>query len=170
MIETHPFKVFAPPNAKYLVLGSFTAVKNDGDVSYDWYYGSRRNQFWPILEKVYNLKLDSKKVKQKLFSNLSIAIADIIYQCERKNGNSLDSNLVNFTYNTPAIKKLLKKNPVKKIFFSSRFVEKEFKKHLEEIMDEFPEIELVILPSPSPRYAAMTKEEKIKRYSQIFPK
>lgn len=170
MIETHPFGVFAPPNARYLVLGSFTAVKRDGDTSYDWYYSSKRNQLWPILENVYNLKLNNKRVRQKLFSDLSIAIADIIYQCERKNGNSLDSNLVNFVYNTPTIRKLLKKNPIKKIFFSSRFVEKEFKKHLKEIIEEFPDIELITLPSPSPRYALMSKEEKIKRYSQIFPK
>ena len=170
MIETHPFGIFAPPNAKYLVLGSFTARRKDNDASYDWFYCTKRNQFWPILEKIYKIKLDSKKSKQKLFTNLSIAITDIIYQCKRRDSNSLDSNLVNFTYNTSAIKKLLKKKTVKKIFFSSRFVEKEFKKHFKEIIKEFPNIKLITLPSPSPRYAAMSKEEKIKRYSQIFPK
>ena len=150
MIETHPFGVFSPPKARYLILGSFTAVKKDGDDSYDWFYGSKRNQFWTILERVYNLKMENKKAKQDLFTRLSIAIADIIYQCERLNGSSLDSNLTNFVYNTPAIKKLLQINPIEKIFFSSRFVEKEFKKKFKDLIEEFPNIKLITLPSPSP--------------------
>jgi len=170
MIETHPFGAFCPPNAKYLILGSFTAKKNDGDDSYDWFYVTKRNQFWPILETVYNLKLDNKKAKQDLLTKLSIAITDIIYQCERKKDNSLDSNLINFVYNTPAIRKILWENPIKKILFSSRFVEKEFKKRFKDLIEEFSNIELITLPSPSPRYAAMSKEEKIRRYGQVFPK
>ena len=170
MIETHPFGVFSPPDAKYLILGSFTAKKDDGDESYDWFYVTKRNQFWPILERLYSLKLEDKKAKQSLFTELSIAITDIIYQCERRDGNSLDSNLVNFVYNTSAIRNLLQENPIEKIFFSSRFVEKEFKKGFKDLIEEFSNIELITLPSPSPRYAAMSKEEKIRRYRQIFPK
>ncbi len=170
MVETHPFGVFSPPNAKYLILGSFTAKKRGGDNSYDWFYVTKRNQFWPILERLYNLNLEDKKTKQNLFTKLSIAITDIIYQCERRDGNSLDSNLVNFVYNTSAIRKLLQENPIEKIFFSSRFVEKEFKKRFKDLIEEFSNIELITLPSPSPRYAAMSKEEKIRRYGQVFPK
>ncbi|MDP1710024.1 MAG: hypothetical protein Q8L28_00175 [bacterium] len=169
MIETHPFGDFVPTNAKYLILGSFTAKKKDGDDFYDWFYVTKRSQFWPILEVVYNIKLDDKKAKQKLFTDLKIAITDIIYQCERKDDNSLDSNLINFVYNTEAIQKLLKENKIEKIFFSSRFVEKEFKKHFKNLVDEFSNIELITLPSPSPRYATMSVKEKIVRYSEIFP-
>lgn len=167
-IEIHPFGVFSPPKAKYLMLGSFTAVKKDD--SYDWFYGSKRNQFWPMIEEVYDLKLPNKKAKQNLFTNLSLAIADMIHQCERRDGNSMDSNLINLVYNTEALKKLLKENPIKKIFFSSRFVEKEFKRKFKELIDIHPNVELVTLPSPSPRYAAMSKQEKINRYGEIFPK
>lgn len=169
MIETHPFGVFSPPNAKYLLLGSFTAKKPDNDDSYDWFYVTKRSQFWSIIESIYNVKLDNKRMKQDLFTKLGIAITDIIYQCERRDGNSLDANLINFVYNTSAIKKLLQENEIKKIFFSSRFVEKEFKKRFKELITEYPTIELITLPSPSPRYAAMSKQEKIKRYMEIFP-
>lgn len=170
MIETHLFGVFSPSKAKYLVLGSFTARKRDGDDSYDWFYGSKRNQFWPILEKVYGLRLENRKAKQDLFTKLSMAMADIIHQCERLNGSSLDVNLTNLVYNKPAIRKLLQTNPIEKIFFSSRFVEKEFKKKFKDLIEEFPNMNLITLPSPSPRYAAMSKEEKIRRYRQILPK
>ncbi len=170
MIETHPFPPFIPQNAKYLILGSFTAKRGDEDDYYDWFYVTKRNQFWPIIEEVYGIKLPDKQSKQKLFSDLRIAITDIIYQCERRDGNSLDANLINFVYNTPAISKILKENKIEKIYFSSRFVEKEFKKRFKDLTSKFSEIELVTLPSPSPRYAAMSREEKIRRYREIFPK
>jgi hypoxanthine-DNA glycosylase len=168
MIEVHPFGIFVPVKAKYLLLGSFIA-KKPKDNSYDWYYSKKQNQFWPILEKIYNLELKNKKAKQDLFEKLGIAIADIIYQCERKYDNSLDSSLTNCVYNVPAIAKVLSENPIEKIFFTSRFVEKEFKKEFKELIDQYPDIELITLPSPSPRYAAMSKAEKIKKYLEHLP-
>lgn len=167
-VETHPFGVFSPPNAKYLLLGSFVAVKQDD--TYDWFYGSKRNQFWPLIEEVYSAKLPNKDSRQNLFTKLSIAIADMIHQCERRDGNSMDSNLINLVYNTDGLKKLLQENPIKKIFFSSRFVENEFKKKFTELIQLYPAIELITLPSPSPRYAAMSKQEKIKKYRELLPK
>ena len=112
MIETHAFGNFVPLNAKYLILGSFTgrqAVKGNiaTDDSYDWFYGTRRNQFWPILEKVYGIELRNKLDKQELLNKLGIAMADIIYQCERKQGTNLDSNLINIVYNTEAIPEIV---------------------------------------------------------------
>jgi len=162
MLETHPFDSFVPLNTKFLLLGSFTGKPAPG---YDWFYTSKRNQFWPILESVYGLKLATKKSKQQLFSKLKIAISDIIYQCERTKGTNSDNNLVNIVYNIPAIEKILKQNKIEKIFFSSRYVENKFKKLFKSV-----KIELVTLPSPSPRHAAMTKAEKIKKYKNVLPK
>ncbi len=129
MIETHAFGNFVPPNASCIILGSFTgrqAVKGNiaSDPSYDWFYATKRNQFWPILEAVYGVELKDTVTRKKLFTRLGIAIADIIYQCERKKENNLDTNLTNFIYNTKAIEKILNNYPIKAIFFSSRFVEK----------------------------------------------
>jgi G:T/U-mismatch repair DNA glycosylase len=128
MIETHPFQPFCPPGAKYLILGSFTANSINSDPAYDWYYVTKRNQFWPILESVYGTDLQAKESKQNLFTNLKIAITDIIYQCERRDGNSLDMNLISLVYNTKTIENILRLNKIEKIFFSSKYVEKEFRK------------------------------------------
>src|SRR3989344_1823075 len=132
MTEKHPFGSFVPKNARYLILGSFTArqaVSGNEKESYDWFYTTKRNQFWPILEGVYNRKFQNKKDKQELFTRLKIAITDIILQCERKANNNLDMNLTNIVFNTNAIYKILHENKIESIFFSSRFVEKLFKKH-----------------------------------------
>lgn len=170
MLETNPFSVFCPPNAKYFILGSFAAKDGKKGVSYDWYYSNGRNQFWPILETIYNVELKNMQAQQDFFKILSIAIADIIYQCERTINSSLDVNLTNFVYNISPIKKVLQENPIEQIFFTSRFVEKEYKKQFKDLIEEFPNIELITLPSPSPRYAVMPKEEKIKRYREVLPK
>lgn len=174
MIETHPFGVFAPPSAKYLILGSFTtkeAYDANKKEAYAWFYSNGgRNQFWPILEEIYGTRLQTREEMQKLFTKLSVALADIICQCERRKSSNLDINLTNIVYAVEDITNILENNPITKIFFTSRFVMKEYKKRFKNLIDKYPHIELVTLPSPSPRYAAMSKEEKIKRYSQIFPK
>lgn len=174
MIETHPFGNFVPQNAKYLILGSFTgrqAVKGSTatDDAYDWFYGTKRNQFWSILEGVYGIELKNKQRKQDLFSKLGIAMADIIYQCERKEGNNLDTNLGNIVYNIDAIKEILETHPIEIILFSSRFVENKFKKVFKDITNRYPSVHLITLPSPSPRYAQMSKEQKIQRYKELLP-
>lgn len=39
------------------------------DDSYDWFYGTKRNLFWPILQEVYGINLQTKQEKQELFSH-----------------------------------------------------------------------------------------------------
>ena len=79
MAEKHPFGVFVPLGAKYLLLGSFVTKPTSG---YDWFYANGRNQFWPILEEVYQIPLKTTKAQQMLFTKLRMAIADIILECK----------------------------------------------------------------------------------------
>jgi hypoxanthine-DNA glycosylase len=168
MIETHPFENFIPPNIKCLLLGSFTANSVTKEANYDWYYGSKRNQFWSIIQEVYKVQLNNTATKKNLFTKLGIGIADIIYQCERSQGNSLDSNLVNFVYN-PFLVDILQSKKIETVFFSSRFVEKLYKKVFKNLVEELSNMELITLPSPSPRYALMSKLQKVERYRQLLP-
>jgi G:T/U-mismatch repair DNA glycosylase len=174
MIETHPFGSFIPPGAKYLPLGSFTgrqAVRGDAafDEGYDWFYGTRRNQFWPILEAVYQTELKDKASKQALLADIRMAMADIILECERKAGNNLDANLVPITYNTATIQAILAQNPIERIYFSSRYVEKRFKQVFKQTIISNPHLGMITLPSPSRRYAVLSLQEKINRYKELLP-
>jgi hypoxanthine-DNA glycosylase len=175
MIETHPFGSFVPPRAKYLLLGSFTgrqAVRGEAafDESYDWFYGTRRNQFWPILEAVYQTELKDKASKQALLAHIRMAMADIILECERKAGNNLDANLVPITYNIDAIEAIFAQNLIERIYFSSRFVEKLFRQVFKQTTPLYPHLELITLPSPSPRYAVLSLQQKITRYKELLPR
>jgi hypothetical protein len=98
-----------------------------------------------------------------------MGITDIIYSCERRENNSLDSNLVNIVYN-PVLPKLLSSKKLETIYFSSKYVEKLFKKVFKDIINKYPDIKFITLPSPSPRYALLSKFDKVKIYKKILPK
>jgi hypoxanthine-DNA glycosylase len=161
MLETHPYPPFVPKEADYLLLGSFPGILNSG---YHWYYSSPRNQFWPILERVYGLKLSTKKSKQQLFTRLHLAVTDIIYQCRRLKNNNSDTNLTDIVFNTSAISEILAQNKISVIYFSGRFVENKFRKLFKNIP-----VRMITLPSPSPRYAKMDLAQKIKIYKSLLP-
>lgn len=167
-IEIHPFKTFTPKNMRYLILGSFTSKDAFSNPNYDWYYSNGRNQFWPLIEKVYNTNLPDKKTKMKLFTSLRIGIADMIYKCARTQDSSLDTVLKVKVLN-PDIPKLLQKK-LHSVFFSSRFVENLFKRNFANLIKEYPKTKLVYLPSPSPRYARISMKEKVRRYKKLLPK
>ncbi|MDP2874176.1 MAG: DNA-deoxyinosine glycosylase, partial [bacterium] len=158
---------FVPKRTTYLMLGSFPTKPSH---RYDWFYANGRNQFWPIMEEVYGLELRTKEEQRQLFSQLGMALADIILSCERKHNSNLDVNLFNHVYNIKGITAIITKNRLKQIFFTSRYVETLFRKHFKDILQLYPKIKLICLPSPSPRYAVLSKQEKVKSYKKLLPK
>ena len=162
MFEKHPFGNFVPPNARYFLLGSFATKPMPG---YEWFYANGRNQFWPILEEVYARELKTKAAMQELFIDLKMALSDMILECDRLNNSNLDMNLKNIVVND-AISGIVKDNAIERIYFTSRFAETLFKRHFKELAKE---VEWVVLPSPSPRYATLIKAEKIKKYKELMP-
>jgi hypoxanthine-DNA glycosylase len=164
VIETHPFEAFIPANIKCLIIGSFPGKEQtqcDLDETH-WFYGAPRNQLWKILEIVYKRELKNREQKQKLFKEAGIGMTDVIKSCVRKEGSNLDDNLEIKEYNKEVIDKILEQHRPK-VLFTSRFVEKEFKKL-------FPAYKNTdILPSPSPRYFKLTIEDKAKVYEEKLP-
>lgn len=165
MREDHPFAAFIPESSQVLILGSFpgkesTQEKRDND----WFYGANRNQFWKIIELVYDLKLPEKKDKQQLFEKAKIGITDIISSCERKDNNNSDKNLTNKIYNTDILK-IIKANPINRILFTSKNVYKEFIANF----DVPKAVEFVVLPSPSPIYRRLSLQDKVFKYKKHLP-
>ena len=164
-IETHPFEPFIPPDIKYLIIGSFpgkgqTEVGTNSDL---WFYSAKRNTFWKILEAVYNTPLKTKKSKQDLFRKTNMGIADIILKAVRKDNTNSDTNLEIIELNDTAIKKIVELNSIITIFFTSKFVERLFKKIFPHLFNT------IALPSPSPRFAKMSLAEKINIYKKYLP-
>lgn len=152
--EKHPFEAFVPKQARYLLLGSFPCNRNlrgDKEPAYgEWFYcGSGKSAFWSIMELVYEADLPTgdRHSKEELLTKYGIAITDIALEIERKKPDCLDNNLKILAYNTQAIQEILQNNPIEAIFFTSRFVEKAYIKHIQPKGSTIP---LVYLLSPSP--------------------
>jgi len=169
MIEKHILWNFIPKDIKYIILGSFYSKGLELNTGYDWYYGSKYNQLWRILEGVYEIPLKDKNSKIKLFNNLKIGFADIIESCERKHNNSSDLNLTNITYNY-SIVDILNESNILRVFFTSTFVELRFNKFFLPKLKPSLSTEFVKLPSPSPRYARISLREKVRIYKHLLPK
>lgn len=164
-IETHPFKAFIPENTTTLIVGSFPGREVTHRIlnEEEWFYGSKRNQLWKIISGVYGMDLQTRTEKQNLFKKHGIGMADIFLKVKRKEDNNMDSNLEVIEFNDKAFKIILQNPNIKKIFFTSKFVEKSFLKL-------FPDVKTgECLPSPSPRYARMSLGEKINYYRSKLP-
>jgi hypoxanthine-DNA glycosylase len=164
-LETHPFEAFIPNNIKFLIVGSFPGKDQTGRELDDthWFYGAPRNQLWKILEIVYGRPLRNRKDKQQLFQEAGIGMTDVIKTCIRTEGTNMDENLEVKEYNKDEIESILILHHPK-VLFTSRFVEKEFKRL-------FPAyINTDILPSPSPRYFRLRIEDKAKIYEEKLPR
>lgn len=167
MLETHPFGDFVPNKVKFVMIGSFVTKPSN---PYDWFYANGRNQFWPIMEAVYTKTFNTKQKQQQLFIDLEMALTDIILSCERLKNSNLDVNLFNITYNIEGINTILSQNSIEKVYLTSKNVEKMFRKQFKDTLILKPGLKIIDLPSPSPRYAIITKQEKIKRYKELLPK
>lgn len=156
MIETHPFGSFVPTQAKYLLLGSFPCNRNmrteGASPAYgEWFYcGSGKSAFWSIMEQVYDCHLPTgeREAKENLLERCGIAITDIALEIERKKLDCLDDSLKITVYNTATIQGILAQYPIEKVFFTSRFVEKAFIKHIQPA-GSTALLEYLISPSPA---------------------
>jgi hypoxanthine-DNA glycosylase len=169
-IEIHPFGAFLPQNLSYLIVGTFPGKQYSQlpkeEVLADplaWSYAGK-NQFWRIMENIYEISLPDRKSKQLLFSQLGIGMMDLIYSCSRKNNTNLDNNLINITWNKAAFETFLQEKNDLKIFCTGKGVADILKKWFPE-----HEAQIIALPSPSPIYASMKLEAKITFYKSVFP-
>ena len=153
----HPFEPIVFDDSQTLVLGTFPSIVSFEN---DFYYAHKRNQFWRLLGDVFSMPIQTKEERIKLLKKHKIALWDVIASCERK--NSSDTNLKKIEPND--IPKLLLEYPnIKRIAFTGKKAQLLYNK----LYSDLP-VETYVLPSPSPAYAAMKYEEKLKRYREFF--
>ncbi len=154
---SHPFEPILFPDTETLILGTFPSLDS---FKYDFYYAHRRNQFWKILHELYAMPVESREEKIALLRYAKIGLWDIVASCERE--NSSDSNLKRCILND--IPKILKDYPsIRRIAFTGRKAEQLYMKSYKDLPPE-----TVLLPSPSPAYASMPYEEKLRYYREVL--
>ena len=168
-LEYHPFGSFMPPKTQYLVVGTFpgrlysqrSKEENENDAQAFSYGG--RNQFWRIMERLYGIQLDTKQHKKALFDHLNIGLIDLIKACRRKKPSNLDTDLMDIIWNQAEFDLVFEKHAIQTVFCTGKGVAQVFQKW-------YPEQTCIVLPSPSPLFAAMRFEEKVAFYKNVFPK
>lgn len=145
----HPFPPLLDQNTRILFLGSFPSIASFEQA---FYYAHPRNAFWPILEAIFDVHLETNEAKKTFCLEKGIGLWDVIGSCERS--NSSDTNLKNCIPND--FKKLLEEYPnIQAFAFTGKKSHDLFMKIYKDL-----KIEKVLLPSTSPAHAAMKFEEK----------
>lgn len=158
-MEQHPFDPILFHDSRVLILGSFPSLKSCEE---GFYYAHPRNQFWPLLAEVFGEEISTTKAKIALCKKHRIALWDSAKSLKRETGNSSDTNLKEIEVND--FEKLLLEYPsIELILFTGKKAEQIFNKKYKEL-----KIRRALLPSPSPAYAAISFEEKLKRYREIL--
>ena len=154
----HPFPPIIDKHSKILILGSFPSLKS---FEKSFYYAHPRNQFWRLLSDIFHKPAATKEERIELVKSTGIALWDVIAACERK--NSADSNLKACEPND--IPALLKTYPnIEAVGFTGKKAESLFKRHFGKRVN----LPTFLLPSPSPAYASLSYEEKLKRWRAIL--
>jgi hypoxanthine-DNA glycosylase len=158
-MEYHPFKPIIFPDSKILILGSFPSIKSFEE---GFYYAHPRNQFWSLLGEVFAEDFSTTEAKIALCKKHHIALFDSAKSLKRDTGNSSDTNLKDIEVNN--FKQLFLDYPcIDTILFTGKKAQTIFNKSYKELR-----IKKALLPSPSPAYAAMSFEEKLQKYKELF--
>lgn len=154
---THPFDPIIDCNTHILFLGSFPSIAS---FEQSFYYAHPCNAFWPIMEEIFNVRLEGNEAKKAFCLEKGIGLWDVIGSCERN--NSSDTNLKNCVPND--FEKLLREYPnIHVLAFTGKKSFDLFEKYFKEL-----EIQRVLLPSTSPAHAAMKKDEKKEIYKDFL--
>jgi TDG/mug DNA glycosylase family protein len=155
----HPFPPIINSDTRILFLGSFPSIASFEQA---FYYAHPRNAFWPILESIFDVCLETNEAKKAFCLEKGIGLWDVIGSCERS--NSSDTNLKNCIPND--FEKLLDEYPsIQALAFTGKKSHDLFMKIFKDLA-----VVTVLLPSTSPAHAAMTFEEKKDFYEKFIKK
>ncbi|MHC3994509.1 DNA-deoxyinosine glycosylase [Thiomicrolovo sp. ZZH C-3] len=154
----HPFDPVADGRSRVLVLGSFPSIAS---FEADFYYAHPRNQFWPIMEQLFDVTLPDKAARRTFALERGIALWDSYASLVRSANNSSDANLSDLVPND--IPAFLAAHPaIEHIFCTGKKAFEGCKKHAPDLP-----VPCTLLPSTSPAYAAMRFDAKLDAYRQI---
>ena len=97
------------------------------------------------------------------------AVWDVLLDCQRE--GSLDSNIQRETEESNDFSTFLLRTPtIKLIAFNGTASQKIFMRHCTSVLEQHPNIMIVLLPSSSAAHASVSKHEKLRLWSQQLPK
>ena len=150
----HNLKPIYDIESKILVLGSMPSVTSR-DIGF--YYANKTNRFFPILEKLYNVKLETIEDKEFFLHKNHIALWDTIKSCEINASD--DSSIKNVIPND--ITKIINESKIECIFCTGKKSYEIFNKYINS------NLPCILLPSPSAANASFSLDRLVKEYEVI---
>lgn len=160
MSTIYAFPPLIGENPRILILGTMPGAQS---LKEGQYYAHPQNQFWRLMGEVFggSPALPYQERVGHIISK-GIAVWDVLQSCER-NG-SLDSAIKNaLPHDFPLF--FNNHQTIKHVVFDSLTAEKIFYKQNYNLP---PYIQFHRVPSPSPAYAFLRYEEKLKRWKQVL--
>lgn len=160
----HAFPAIENQQAEKLILGSMPSVAS---LQAQQYYAHPRNAFWPIITRLFEQVPElSYQQRKALLLQQGIALWDVLQSCHRP--GSLDAKIDMDTVVVNDFNQFYKQHPsIQQVFFNGGMAEKIYKKRVIPTLHQFVNIQYHRLPSTSPAYAAMSKEQKLNAWRQI---
>lgn len=162
-------KGFAPlwaPHARVLILGTLPSVKS---LQAQQYYGHPQNAFWPVMAALLGFDADLPYAQRcRALTQAGVAVWDVLAAAERP--GSLDADIRRDTVQANSLHELALQLPqLRCLVFNGQGASKLFKQHVllpaDSPLARLPRLEL---PSTSPAYAAMKRDEKRARWSTLL--
>lgn len=144
---------------RLLILGTLPGVRS---LELQQYYAHPQNTFWWIMSELIGFDRDLAYAQRvQALVDGGVMVWDVIEACHRP--GSLDSSINQETLVANDFAKLLTVYPsISCIAFNGQAARKLFKKHVEKKQGfELMGVELKVMPSTSPAYAAMHKSQKL---------
>jgi hypoxanthine-DNA glycosylase len=154
---THPLRPLFQADSKILILGSFPSVKTR---EYGFFYGHPQNRFWPLLERIFGVKLSTDiKERRAFLLQHHLALYDVIYRCDII--GSSDASIQNAVPSD--LSHIFKEADIKQIFCNGGTAYRYYKKYHEQ-QTGFKALQL---PSTSPANARSTMDDLYNRWKII---
>lgn len=159
------FPLSADCDSRVLILGSMPGAES---LRAGQYYAHPKNLFWDIMEILFGAgrEIDYPERLLKLRLN-GIALWDVLQECERP--GSLDSDIRHGSVEVNDFASLFRASPhIRVIFFNGKQAAAYYTKRVQPYLPaRYKHLPHYTLPSTSPANAGMSKQEKLRRWSEI---
>jgi hypoxanthine-DNA glycosylase len=132
------------------------------------YYAHPRNTFWKIINTLFKIDIEaSYPSRYSALLKSNIALWDTLQSCHRE--GSLDAKIDRGSEVANDFLDLLDKAPkISHIFFNGAKSESAFNKLVaKELLEKYPSLQLIRLPSTSPAHASLSFEGKLNSWSVV---
>lgn len=151
----HTIKPIYNKETKILILGSMPSIISREN---NFYYANKSNRFWQIINKLFNVSLNTNEEKTNFLLKNKIGIYDVIKECTIKGAS--DSTITNIKTND--IETLINNSKIEHIFCTGKTAYNTYLKYFKNI-----KIPYTYLPSPSSANATYSLEKLISEYKII---